>query len=406
MIPLAEARQRVLGQCPAGHPSAVPLADALGLVTSIAITSAVDVPPFAGSAMDGFAVRAEDTVSAPVTLPVVGSVRAGDDVSGLSPLSPGQAMRIMTGAAVPPGADAVVMVEQTAPDGDGRVHINVPAQAGQYIRPSGEDLSVGAEIFPPFTELGPAHLGVLASAGLRRVPVFPRVRVGILSTGDELCDEPGPLPGGRIRDSNRPALLALCRQSGFEAIDLGVVLDDEAATEDAIRAGSESCHALITSGGVSMGDFDHVKVVLDRLAQGSMSWMQVAIKPAKPLSFGVVGACPVFGLPGNPVSSLVSFELFARPALRQMMGHRRLDRTRVTAVAPEGLSRRPDGKTHFVRVALDHEPRTGRYLIRTLDGQGSNQLRVMAQATGLAIVADGDGVGPGASVETIALSYP
>lgn len=401
LISLDEARRRVLDQVAPGHPTAVPLADSLGCVTSIALICDSDVPPFAGSAMDGFAVRSADVTSSGAVLEVAGEVRAGQ--AALIDVGPGQAVRLMTGAPIPPGADAVVMVEQTEPVRASGVRIGAVATAGQHVRPPGSDMAAGSEIFPAFTELGPAHLGVLASAGLRRVPVFPRVRVGVLSTGDELAD--GPMLGpGQIRDANRPALLALCQQSGFAAVDLGVVPDDEAATRDAVINAVQSCDALITSGGVSMGDFDHVKVVLDQLSPGSMTWMQVAIKPAKPLSFGVVSGKPVFGLPGNPVSSLVSFELFARPALRKMMGHRRLDRTRVLAAAPDGIERTPDGKTHFVRVTLQHHD--GRFEVRPVTGQASHQLRALALADGLAIVPDGTGIAPGARVECIALTYP
>jgi molybdenum cofactor synthesis domain-containing protein len=217
-------------------------------------------------------------------------------------------------------------------------------------------------------------------------------------------DDGGPLQPGQIRDSNRRTLLALLRQAGCEAVDLGVAPDDEAAITAAFERGVAECDAVVTSGGVSVGDFDYVKVVLDKLSGGSMGWMQVAIRPAKPLAFGVIAGRPVFGLPGNPVSSMVSFELFARPALRQMMGHRVIDRPRVTAVADDGLLRRPDGKTHFARVAVRWEE--GAFHARSSGGQASNMLRAMALANALAVLPDGDGVPPGGPAEVMLLTWP
>ena len=191
---------------------------------------------------------------------------------------------------------------------------------------------------------------MLASLGFVRVPVYPRARVGVISTGDELVEGGGPLAPGQIRESNREMLLALVEQANCIPVDLGLARDDKDEIADVFSRGAAECDALISSGGVSMGDFDLVKVVLDEI--GDMRWMQIAIKPAKPFAFGLVGErrTPVFGLPGNPVSSLVSFELFARPALRQMMGHVDIDRPRVTAIADADLRRGPDGKTHYLRV--------------------------------------------------------
>jgi molybdenum cofactor synthesis domain-containing protein len=231
--------------------------------------------------------------------------------------------------------------------------------------------------------------------------VFPRPRVGVLSTGDELVDGPQQLHAGQIRDSNRPTLLALVRQSGFTAVDLGLARDDEAVITTAVEHGLETCDALVTSGGVSVGDFDYMKAVLDRL--GSMRWWQVAIRPAKPLAFGTVQGKPVFGLPGNPVSSMVSFELFARPALRQMAGHRRVFRRQVDAVAAEPIRRRPDGKLHLVRVVADVGD-DDRWRVHPVGGQGSHQLAAMAAANALALVPDGDGAPVGETVKVIVLA--
>jgi molybdenum cofactor synthesis domain-containing protein len=241
------------------------------------------------------------------------------------------------------------------------------------------------------TVLGPAHLGVLASLGYQRVPVFPRPRVGVLSTGDELVEGAAPLRAGQIRDSNRPTLLSLVRQSGFTPVDLGLARDDEAVIAAAVEKGLDTCDALVTSGGVSVGDFDYVKVVLDRL--GSMRWWQVAIKPAKPLAFGTVQGKPVFGLP----------ELFARPALRRMGGHRRLFRPQVEAVAGEPMQRRPDGKLHLMRV-IAATGDDGRWRVRPVGGQGSHQLAAAAAANALALVPDGNGVEAGNTLKVLLLS--
>ncbi len=407
MISLEQATARVLGSVTLLHPRAVPLDDALGCVTSVPLTASEMVPPFANTAMDGFAIRAADTAGAPVRLEVVGTLPAGADPAGLH-VAPGQAIRIMTGAPIPDGADAVVMVERTATEDSGStVVVEIEVPSGNHIRPAGEDLSPNQEVFPAFTPLTAGHLGVLASLGMRKVPVFPRARVGVLSTGDELVDGPQALRPGQIRDSNRHTLIALLRDAGCEPVDLGIVADDEDEVRRVIEGGLAENDALVTTGGVSMGDFDEVKKVLRELGAGEPDqiWMQVAIKPAKPLAFAMIGDKPVFGLPGNPASSMVSFELFARPALRRIMGHPQPERTRLVAIADDGLPRRPDGKLHLVRVvgAFGDD---GRCHVRSAGGQASNLLHSMARANALAFVPDGDGVGPGEAVKVLLLAYP
>jgi molybdopterin molybdotransferase len=273
------------------------------------------------------------------------------------------------------------------------------------VRAAGSDVRAGDQVLPAGTVLRAAHVGVLASIGMLQVAVHPRARVGVLSTGDELVEDGGPLQPGQIRESNRPMLLGLVEQAGCDPVDLGLVRDDEAAITTAIQRAVATCDAVVTSGGVSMGDFDLIKVVLDRL--GDMQWMQVAIKPAKPFAFGVLAGperpVPVFGLPGNPVSSLVSFEVLARPALRKMMGHAVLDRPHVRAVADEDLRRRADGKLHLVRVhgAFADD---GRWHVRSTGAQGSHQLAATAGANGLALLPDGSGVPTGADVDVLLLT--
>lgn len=401
MISLDEARAVVLAGCRRLPAVRVPLGDALGLVLAEAVTSQQAVPPFANTAMDGYAVRSADTAGAPVTLAVVGTIAAGSPPD--IPVGEGEAVRIMTGAPIPPGADAVIMVERTEAASDSSVRVLDAVPVGNHVRPAGEDVAEGAEVFPAGTRLGAGHLGVLASVGLFDVPVYRRPRVGVLSTGDELVDAARPLQPGQIYDSNRRTLLALVNQCGCEAVDLGLARDDEAAITSAIERGLRECDALLTSGGVSVGDFDYVKLVLDKLGGGSMRWMQVAIKPAKPLAFGVVEGKPVFGLPGNPVSSMVSFELFAAPGLRTLLGEPDVHRQSVLAVADEALWRRPDGKTHFVRVRADFGA-DGRLHVRSSGGQASNLLRSMALANALAVLPDGEGVGANEDVQVLLLA--
>ena len=413
MIELSEALGFVLSRCTPAEPTQMPIDEALGCVIAESISSSEQVPPFANTAMDGFAVRAVDTIGAegePVSLRIVGTVRAG--MSGLdSPVGPGQAARIMTGAPMPPGADAVVMVERTEVTDDGAtVLIAAEVPTGNHVRPPGDDIEPGDLVIAVGTPLTAAHLGVLATVGVTHVTVHPRPRVGVISTGDELIDDGSPLAPGQIRDSNRLTLRALLRTSGFEAIDLGLVRDDESAIEEALLAGVERCDAIVTSGGVSMGDFDLIKVVLDRI--GDMRWMQIAIKPAKPLAFGTItrGAdgigVPVFGLPGNPVSSMVSFELFCRPGLRRMSGFAAdaLQRPTVTAIAAEPLGRRPDGKTHFARVRCEYDQREAIYRVRSSGAQGSHHMAAMAAADALAILPDGPTIEVGDAVQVLLLA--
>ncbi|MCE2531931.1 MAG: molybdopterin molybdotransferase MoeA [Acidimicrobiia bacterium] len=398
MIPLAEAQQVVVDRCAQLPTVTLRLVEALGHVTAGAVTAAEAVPAFDNTAMDGYAVRSADTATAPVTLEVVDTLAAGraPDVA----VGPGQAVRIMTGAPIPPGADAVIIVERTrALDGGGQVVAEVSVPVGNHVRRAGEDLEVGRVVFEPGEVLQPAHVGVLAGLGIHAISVVRRPRVGVISTGDELVDGSEPLALGQVRDSNRYSLLSLVREVGLEGVDLGLVRDDPEAIRATIARGAATCDAVLTSGGVSMGDYDCVKVVLDEM--GEMSWMQVAIKPAKPFAFGLVGGTPVFGLPGNTVSSMVSFELLARPALRRMMGHAQLHRPRVQATAASPLRRHPDGKIHFARVVWSYCQ--GRYEVRSAGGQGSHQLSSLAAANGLAVLPDGHGVDTGDAVELIRL---
>jgi len=401
MISLGDAQARVHAVVAALPLVEVVVGEALGLVIAEQVVAPEAIPPFANTAMDGFAVRFADLVNAsddaPVELPVVGTVAAGAVAE--RPLAAGEAMRIMTGAPIPEGADAVIMVELTESD-DSTVRCIAAVPEGNHIRPAGDDLQAGTVVFEPGTTITPAHIGVLSSVGRTHVAVHRRPRVGVFSTGDELVVGPVSLEPGQIRDSNRPQLLALVAEAGAEAVDLGVLRDDRDEIDAALRAAVDGCDALITSGGVSMGDFDFVKAVLAEL--GDLTWMQVAIKPAKPLAFGVLLGTPIFGLPGNPVSSAVSFELFARPAIRKMMGRPDTERTHEWAIADEVLARSRDGKTHFQRAVLSQE--SDGWHVRSAGGQGSHQLAALAAANGLAILPDGDDVNVGDRVRVMLLS--
>ncbi|HEX4903375.1 MAG TPA: gephyrin-like molybdotransferase Glp [Acidimicrobiales bacterium] len=396
MLPLADARRHVLDRMPRPEPVRVPVAGALGLVLAEQVTATEAVPPFANTAMDGFAVRAADTAGAPVELRILETIAAGHPATVA--VGPGEASRIFTGAPMPEGADAVVMVERTSLVDDDHVRVEIEVPPGNHVRPAGDDLDVGAVVFEPGDVLSAAHLGVLCSLGVEAVLAHRRLRVGVVSTGDELVEGSGPLAPGQIRDSNRRTLLALASQAGCDAVDLGIARDTEDAITAAIRHGVEGCDAVLTSGGVSMGDIDLVKVVLDRI--GDMRWMQIDIKPAKPFAFGLVDGVPVFGFPGNPVSSMVSFELLGRPALRAAMGHRDLDRPLVASVADEDLGRRPDGKTHFARVVASFGA-DGLVHVRSAGGQGSHQLGAMAASNALAVLPDGDGIPTGGEVDVL-----
>jgi molybdopterin molybdotransferase len=404
MISLREAQKFVLSACQPRSPRRVPLAESLGLVLAESVVANGDQPPFTNSAMDGFAVRAEDTEFVPARLRVVGTTMAG--AVPTTAIGPGEAVRITTGAVIPDGADGVCMMEMSETRGDSStVVIHQAVASGAHIRHKGEDFTCGDVLFERRTRLTPAHLGVLSSLGLDSVLVHPRLRIGVLSTGDELVCDAATMTEGKIYDSNRPALLAQLRVDGWDAVDLGQIGDDEPAIADAMAAGSSACDAIMTSGGVSKGAGDLVKNVLEKM-DSAMTSMEVAVKPGRPFAFGILPTfgVPVFGLPGNPVAALVSYELLVRPALRQMSGMCNLDRPRLLATAGEDFKRRPDGKVHFisVRASLSDDCTL---LIKQSGVQKSHVLRTFADGNALAILPDGPGVLSGARVEILLLDF-
>jgi molybdenum cofactor synthesis domain-containing protein len=401
MTPLSLVRDMVLARCAVKTPVTVSRADAAGLILANDVVASEQVPPFANTAVDGYAVKSADVAQVPVVLEVIGELAAGG-VPNVA-ITQGTAIRIMTGAPIPDGCDAVVMVEDTERVGDSQVRIARSVDPGAAVRSAGSDVVVGATVLTAGTRITPMVEGVLASVNAQHVAVYPRVRVGVLSTGDELVDDGSPLMPGQIRESNRTMLLRIVDEAGAEAVDLGIIRDDEDALEQALRraVGDGECDALVTSGGVSMGDYDVVKAVLSRIAD--MSWVQIAMKPAKPFAFGTLTNSngvdvPIFGLPGNPVSSLVSFELLARPALRTMMGYGLgAARPRVAAIVDEDVRRHPDGKVHFDRVHATWGDDGRVHVIRT-GPQGSHQLASTAVANALMAVPDGNGVAVGDTV--------
>jgi len=402
LVSIGDARGFVLSSCRRLAPVQTLAVEAFGHVLAEPVRSNEPVPPFANSSMDGYAVRSGDVRDAPARLRVTGALMAGDDPGPLV-VGEGEAARIMTGAVLPRGADAVCMVEHTRTE-DGFVVIEEAVGPGTNVRAAGSDIAAGDEVFAPGAQLSAAHIGVLASLGMEQVLVYPRPRVGVVSTGDELTNGPGPIPIGKVRDSNRPALLAQLRADGFVPVDLGRAADEVDALAKTLQEAAQECDALLTSGGVSVGDRDFVRTVLEKLGGQRARWLQVAVRPGKPFAFSTLppNGTPVFGLPGNPVSALVSYELFARPSLRLMAGHENLDRPRLAARAAVDLSRRPDGRLHLVRVHAEARP-DGALHVRPSGGQGSHQLHALASANALAFLPDGEGVAAGDLVEVMVL---
>jgi molybdopterin molybdotransferase len=386
-----DAQRDVLAAVGALPVVSVPLLEASGLVLAEPVVAFHDVPPFSNSAMDGYAVRADDTQGAPVVLEVLEDLPAG--YVATSPVGPGTAVKIMTGAPMPGGADAVV-----------QVWIGSSVLAGTNVRAAGGDIAAGTQVFDTGERLGAAHLGVLASLGVGHPAVRRRPRVAILSTGDEImAPEVAVLQPGQIRDSNRMVLNSLLRELGAEVLDLGIVPDDADLLRAVLERAAAEADAIITSGGVSMGEYDLVKTLLQDL--GQINFWQVAMQPGKPFAFGLLNNTPFFGLPGNPVSVMVAFEQFARPALLGMMGATNLYRPRVWGRMAQSASTNPE-KVVFLRVnaALDD---AGEWVAELSGGQLSNMLSAMAHGNAFAVIPVGTGaVGVGDEVELEMFTWP
>jgi molybdopterin molybdotransferase len=378
LISIAEARERVLAEVSPLPPEEVPLEGALGRVLAEDARAAEDLPPFDSSAMDGFALIAGPDAE----LAIVGESRAGHPAEVA--LGAGEAMRISTGAAIPGGADAVVPIERVEVR-DSRVA--VPAtKAGANVRRAGEDLRSGEAVIPAGTEIGPAELAVLAALGLPSVGCGARPRVAVLVTGDELVAPGEPLGPGQIRNSNGYAIAGLASRAGAGVLPTRIVRDDRDATEAALGEALDAADVVCVSGGVSVGPHDHVKPALAALGVEERFW-GVRLKPGKPTWFGVRGEKLVFGLPGNPVSAMVTFHLFARPALRRLAGADILD-TRVRAIADVALPRTPE-RDQVIRCRLS--VRDDGFHVEPTKAQGSHVLSSMLQADAFALVEAGEG---------------
>jgi molybdopterin molybdotransferase len=385
VIGVEEHLSRCLAAVTPLPPLDLALLEALDCVLAEDVVATGSLPAFDNSSMDGYAVHVEDVASAteesPVTLPVLADLAAG--ATEALPLVRGSAVRIMTGAPVPPATGAVVPVEWTDA-GVAKVSVRRSPRPGQNIRRVGEDVEPGQVLLRAGTRLGPRHLALLAATGRDRVRVRPRPRVVVVSTGSELV-EPGRPPGfGQVSDANGYSLTAAALDVGAVAYRVGIVQDDPRALMSTLEDQLVRADLVITSGGVSAGAYDTVKEVLSRL--GTVAFDKVAMQPGMPQGFGAVGAdsTPIFTLPGNPVSAYVSFEVFVRPALRKMLGEPQLHRPSVGATVTEGWTS-PAGKRQFVRVELSRDD-SGQALVHPVGGHGSHLVADLATANALAVV--------------------
>jgi molybdopterin molybdotransferase len=384
VISVDEHLAHILDEVAPLAPLELALLDAHSCLLAEDVVAAVSLPPFDNSAMDGYAVRSADLdpvrAGTPVTLPVVGDIPAGT----ASPLSvqPGLCVRIMTGAPLPTGADVVVPAEMTD-GGIAKVRIDRAPDVGAYIRRLGEDVLTGDTVAVAGSHLGSARIGLIAAVGRTTLAVRPRPRVVVISTGSELVEAGAHIGPGQIADSNSYALTAAAREAGALAYRVGIVPDDPNRLLETLEDHLIRGDCIVTSGGVSVGAYDVVKEVLSRL--GTVRFDRVAMQPGMPQGFGRIGAdgVPIFALPGNPVSALVSFEVFVRPALRRMLGAEPISRPTVSAVATAPM-RSGKGKRQYVRAVLSAQD--DRYLVEPVGGSGSHLMGAMAAANGLVVI--------------------
>jgi molybdopterin molybdotransferase len=404
MLSVEEALARVLAAFQPLPPERVPVLETLGRVLAEDIYADMDIPPLTNTAMDGYAVQAADTAGAsperPVRLRILHDLAAGYTTDVV--VTEGCAIRIMTGAPIPPGADAVVRFEDTEQDGEW-ISVLKGVPLGKNVRQAGEDVKKGQLILARGNAIRPQEVGMLAALGHKEAWVHRRPRVAILATGDEVIEVDAPWQPGKIRNANSFSNAAQVMRYGGVPVLLGIARDDVAELTAKIRAGLEQgADLFLTSGGVSVGDFDVVKTVL--AAEGEMGFWRVRMKPGKPLAFGHIRGVPLLGLPGNPVSAMVSFELFARPAILKMMGKTRLEKPTVEATLLDEVTRK-DNRRHHLRVMV--KEREGEYFARLTGDQGSGILLSMVQAQGLAIIPeDVDHLPAGARVQVMMLDWP
>ncbi len=400
MLSVDEAYRAIVAAIAPLPAERVSLTAARGRVLAEDVIAREAIPPFDNSAMDGYAVRVADVAGAredaPTTLRLAGDLPAGANPAGVR-VEPGTAVRIMTGAPLPEGAEAVVMREDTHEHAD-RVEVRCPAAPGEHVRRAGEDVAAGQVVCRAGTPLKPAVIGVLASIGAAEVLAVRRPRVAILATGDELVGLADALGPGQIRASSSYALEALVEAAGAEPIQLGIARDTRADLAARMAEGARA-DLLITTGGVSVGDHDLVKEVL--AASGEMAFWRINMQPGKPLAFGHVAGTPVIGLPGNPVSTLVGFELFVRPAIRKLQGHAHLRRPPVRASLAAEHVKRGD-RRQFLRAEVTWE--VGGFVARLEARQGSHQLSGMARGNALVVLPEGPGrYAAGDAVEVVLL---
>jgi molybdopterin molybdotransferase len=389
LVSVEEARERILSRIEPLPPLELPLTEAYGCVAAEDIRSRVDLPEFASSGMDGFAVRASDVAAAlpasPVELKVVGRAAIGHrpDVT----VGMGEAVAIATGAPIPAGADSVVPVENTASPDDDRVRVLEAVTQGRHVRPRAEDIREGDLLVSAGKRLGAPELGLLANAGIPHPLVHPRPRVIVLSTGDELIPPSETPTFGQVRDANAYTLFGALRDAGAIPVLAGIVHDDPDSLKETILSFEIQADAFVSSGGVSVGERDVVKAAF--LRRGDVEFFRVAMQPGMPQGFGMIEGKPFFGLPGNPVSVFVSFEVFVRPAILKMMGRPSASRPELTATLTETVSG-PQGKTQFARVHV-HRGDEG-WLATPTGGRGSNLISTVSRANGLAVVPAGTAV--------------
>jgi molybdopterin molybdotransferase len=382
MITVEEALDKVLSHIQPLGSERVSILEALGRVCAEDILANRDIPSFDNAGMDGYAVRSEDIQNASAEHPVLLEV-IEDLPAGFIPrkrVERGNGTRIMTGALIPEGADAVVPVEESKKEGN-FVSIFMSSLPGEYIRKAGEDVKKGECIISAGDLINPAEIGMLASLGRSFVAVYQRATVAILCTGEELVDVDGDLDGTKIVSSNSYSLAAQVKDCGAIPIQLGIARDRKEEIEEKLLQGIRA-DVLVSSAGVSVGDYDFVKNVLNDIGVEIVFW-KVAMKPGMPVVFGTVQGKPVFGLPGNPVSSMVSFEQFVRPSLLKMMGHRPLFRPVIDAILKEDIQKRP-GRRHFMRAFVSLEK--GQYFVTPTGAQGSGILKSMVKANGLMVI--------------------
>lgn len=399
MLSVEEALEQVLAHVNPLGPERVELLDSLGRVLAEAVVAPADIPPWPNSSMDGYALIAHDTEgtasSHPAELRVTGTIAAGSVAA--QRIAPGEAFRIFTGAPLPEGADSVVPQEEVEVL-DGGIRVRRRISPGEFVRPRGEDIRSGKTALEIGQVIGPAEVGLLATLGCSRVLVFRRPRIAILSTGDEVVDLGGQIAPGKIRNSNTYALMAQVLEAGGEPINVGVAPDRRETIEERLRWGL-SADVLISSAGVSVGEYDLVREALTRLGADLHLW-QVAMRPGRPITFGSVGGRPIFGLPGNPVSAMVTFELFVRPAIRKMAGHRALHRPTIRARALSPIPN-PGSRRGYLRVTVTQDPEG--YRVRLTGNQGSAILTSMVAADGLAVVPPDTTISEGGVVPVILL---